>query len=75
MAIINAKNFILRSELEDYIHAELMGTDHTIEGTRDELKNLQLSDKRNVFGIKCVCTENKHKTKVKLEEKLKVHKK
>lgn len=73
---ILAKNFILRSELEDFIRAEItsgseQNVNHTIEGTNDELRRLQLSDKRNVLGIKVVCTENEYKTKNKLEEKLK----
>ena len=75
MSVIKAKNFLLRSELEDYIRAEFVGSnipgDHTIEGTFEELKNLQLSDKSMVFGIKCVITDTKNSTKVKLEEKLK----
>lgn len=71
MSVIKARNFILRSELEDFIKAELEGIAHTIEGTRDELKRLGLSDKRHVFGIRVVCTEAKNTTKVKLEEKLK----
>jgi len=58
--IFKAKDFKTRSELEKKIQAEV-GTNivanreagHTIEGTKEELKKLHLSETTTVFGVKC----------------------
>ncbi len=58
-----ASDFKSRTDLEAYIKAEI-GTDipankeieHTIKGTRKQLKKLQLDDKKTVFGCKVVIT-------------------
>ncbi len=66
---ILASDFSNRQDLESYIKAEIR-TDipankeagHTIQGTREKLKQLQLDDKKNVFGIKCVITDTSTKS-------------
>ena len=60
-----AKDYGNRQDLESGIKVEV-GTNiesnrtegHTIEGTREELKKLYLTDLTAVFGIKCVITDN-----------------
>lgn len=61
---IEANKFKTRSDLLNYIESEFgidseanSRTKHTIEGTRDELRQLFLSDRVKVYGIKCVITD------------------
>ena len=56
---INAKDYISRQDLESFISAEIgqditknRESDNVIIGTRDELKQLGLSDQCRVFGIR-----------------------
>lgn len=58
---IQAKDFSLRVGLENYIRNEVVlspnkDEPYIIIGNKDELKRLGLSDKRNVYGVKVVCT-------------------
>lgn len=63
--IISAKDFKQRTELDDYVKNEL-GDDipqnrkdgHTIEGTAEELKNLNLSVNTRIYGVKVVLLED-----------------
>lgn len=60
--IIEAKNYITREDLENYIRSNFGLTteskiDHTISGTREELQNIGLSDTTTFWGIKCVITD------------------
>jgi hypothetical protein len=58
--IVHAKKYNNRKDLETEIK-KVFGTDilknnslpHKIVGTKEELKNLYLSDKSTIFGIKC----------------------
>jgi hypothetical protein len=57
-----AKNFSTREELETKIRqttgeAPEKKDNHTIEGTRKELKNLRLSDKNMVYGWSVTITD------------------
>ena len=60
----SANQFLNRQDLEDAIKVQI-GTDieenrkagHLIQGTREELKKLHLSDTSLVFGIKVVATD------------------
>ena len=60
--IIQVKNYSKREELENEI-GKLVGKtpdikiDYEIQGTREELERLHLSDETMVFGIKCVITD------------------
>ena len=62
--IFQAKNYATRQALEDAISKEvglnmeenrLAG--HTIEGLRNELKRLYLSDLTVVHGVRCIITD------------------
>lgn len=61
---ILAEDFLTRQDLETYIQAEF-GQDIQankkdgiiIKGTRKELKELNLSDTSNVWGVKCKITD------------------
>jgi hypothetical protein len=60
---ILAKKFKFRVDLENEVRNKLGLTtnekpDHTIEGTREELHRLQLSDRSIFWGIKCVITDD-----------------
>ncbi len=74
--ILLASDFRNRQDLESYIKATI-GTSigdnkeagHTIQGTRQKLKELQLDDRKNVFGCRVVITD--FSTKSLLEEKAK----
>jgi len=59
-----AKNYKNRKQLEEAIQFEVGGNitknedaGHTIEGTKEELKELRLSETTKVFGVKCVVSE------------------
>ena len=62
--IFLANEYSTRDNLEAVIRAEV-GDDiaknremeHTITGTREELKELLLDDRTTVFGVKCVITD------------------
>lgn len=59
---ILAQDYKFRSDLEHYVRNTIGLTpdikdDHTIEGTRDELAKLKLSDKTIFWGIRCVITD------------------
>ena len=60
--IIKAGDFQSRDDLERYIKAEIgitaIKSDHLIRGTREELKQLRLSDTATVYGIMCQITDN-----------------
>lgn len=60
--ILEAKNFSTREELENYVRQELDLTpvkkDVEIQGTREELARLQLSDQTTFYGIKCVILDD-----------------
>ena len=74
MAIQNflAKDFINRQYLEKYILAELGDNieknrqdGRKIEGTREELRRLQLDDLTGIYGIRCLITDEKTADMVK----------
>ena len=73
--IIQANNFLNRSDLEDYIKAQY-GTNPTknkkvdvvIKGTKSELKKLHLSDQTVIWGIPCISSYGS--TQATLKEKL-----
>ena len=62
MIILQAKNYSKREEIDNEI-GKLVGKtpdikiDYEIQGTREELERLHLSDETMVFGIKCVITD------------------
>ena len=65
--IINATNFTSRHDLEDYIKVEFgteangvkrVGLDIEVRGTKKQLKKFSLSDTSNLWGIKCVVSDN-----------------
>lgn len=56
--IIRAGDFQFRKDLEDEVQKIEDKTGYTIEGTREELVRLQLTDLRNVFGVHCVISDN-----------------
>ena len=59
--IINAREFKFRSDLENEIRNRFGLTpdakDHIIQGTREQLQRLQLSDTTTFWGIKCEITD------------------
>ena len=60
---IFAKNFLLRYDLENEVRNKFGLTadpkpEHTIEGTREELKRLFLSDRTVFWGIRCIITDS-----------------
>lgn len=58
-----ARNYSKRKHLEDEIRSQC-GTDpaankdHKIQGTEDELRNLALSERTTIFGVKVEKTSN-----------------
>ena len=59
MTIFQSKDFATRSQLENKIRQEAGGDtspkpDFEIQGTKDELNKLNLSESSNVFGVRCV---------------------
>ena len=62
MIILQAKNYSKREEIDNEI-GKLVGKtpdikiDYEIQGTREELERLYLSDETMVFGVKCVITD------------------
>ena len=83
MNIIEAKNFSSRSELENEVRGKLGLTpdrklNYEIQGTRDELSRLQLSDRNIFWGILCVITDTpsipKKQSDVEIPERGKIEK-
>ena len=64
---IKAKNYATRADLEVVAIASDASKD-TIEGTRDELARLKLSDQTTVYGVKCVITDNPTKIEPQREK-------
>ncbi len=59
---IEARKFKVRADLENYVRNKFGLTptpkpDHTIEGTREELALLSLSDRNIFWGITCVISD------------------
>jgi hypothetical protein len=59
-----ANAFLSRRDLEDYIRIKVgtnpevnLGEDHIIEGKREDLKKLGLSDTNSVFGCRVEITD------------------
>ena len=68
---LQAKNYSTRSELENKVRNSLGLTPEpkaaTIEGTREELDRLSLSDCTIFWGIKCIITDTPTETKPQTE--------
>ena len=72
MNIIQAKDYKLRADLENYVRNTFGLTpdkkiDTEIKGTREELALLQLSDKSTFWGIICSITDTPTK-KIEVEK-------
>ena len=67
MAKLLSKNYTNRADLEV---AALVSDPlkDVIEGTRDELGRLQLSDQTTVYGIKCIITDSPTEIKPQVEK-------
>ena len=63
--MIKAKDFSNRQKLEKFIFST--NPNDTIQGTREELENLQLSDRTTVYGLKCVITDTPTQEKFQIE--------
>lgn len=70
--IIQATDFDNRSDIESYIAAEYgydinknLDLDVIIEGKRDDLKRLYLTDKSRLWGIRCRILDTPTREKVK----------
>ena len=66
--ILKAKNFSNRQDIEKYVANKYGLTPdkkaHTIEGTREELARLGLSDRTVFWGIACEITDDPTKAKI-----------
>ena len=72
--IILAKDFNLRVDLENHIRntvglTSTLKPDYIIQGTKQELNKLFLSDKSLFWGIRTEITDNEGKVVVKKQEK------
>ncbi len=70
--IIKAKNFLTRTDLENEVRkmgltADLK-PDCEIQGTRQELARLYLSDRTTFYGIKCIITDIPTEPNEKIEK-------
>lgn len=76
MVIINASDFSLRNDLENYIKSILgltpdLKQDYEIQGTKQQLGRLNLSNRSVFWGVRCVELDEKG-TKVSLDNKINI---
>ena len=74
MIIILAKDFNLRSDLENHVRNKIgltpnLKPDYLIQGTKQELNKLSLSDKSIFWGIRAEIIDEKGKKVVAKKEK------
>ena len=57
--IFHIQNYNTRRELEEEVKLQVgtnadMNTDHTIIGTVQDFRNFNLSERTNIYGVRCV---------------------